>query len=128
MTYSLFVVNNGPNVATNAALSAEPPAGILIESMTSRGIACDTGDPNVNLCRLGDLDAGARVAVTVEVTAETAGTAQTSFSVTHQEADTRVENDSVAVATAASIAADSAGAADSAPTLRRDPSTHEDPP
>lgn len=128
VTYSVFVVNNGPNVATNVALSAEPPAGVRIESMTGPGIACDTGDTNVNLCRLGNLDAGARVTVTVKVTAETAGTAETNFSVTHQEADMRIGNDSVAVATAASVAADSAGAADSAPPLGRDPSTHKDPP
>ncbi len=97
VTYSLVVVNNGPGSATDATLSAEPPAGLQIDSMTGPGVKCDTEDSNVNLCRLGTIRAGTRVGVTVVATPHSIGAAPVIFSVAHREADTNVNNDSVSI-------------------------------
>jgi hypothetical protein len=98
ITYSLLVSNHGPNAASSAMLSAEPPAGIKLNSIRGGGVVCDTEDQSVNLCRLGGLAAGATLRIEVSATPTMIGEAPTLFSVTHREPDSDVRNDSVAVA------------------------------
>ena len=99
VTYSIVVVNNGPGSATDATLLVEPSTGLVIKSMIGDGAACDTDDSNVNLCHLGTLEVGERVALAVAATTKGVTTASAIFSVTHGEADTNVKNDSVAITT-----------------------------
>jgi uncharacterized repeat protein (TIGR01451 family) len=99
VTYAMLVANNGPATATGATFSVVSPAELTINSMSGAGIACDTVDPGVELCHLGNLASGASVRINIVATISAAGPAKTLFTVAHKESDTNISNDSVAVVT-----------------------------
>jgi uncharacterized repeat protein (TIGR01451 family) len=99
VTYTLLVENHGPVSATGATLSAELPAGLTILSMNGVHIVCDAADAAVNLCHLGNIEAGASVRVQVVARISAIGASLATFSVAHQEPDTHTQNDSVGVLT-----------------------------
>lgn len=97
VSYTVLVTNRGPNAASGATLSVEPSAGLEIRSMSGIGAICDTHDPNVNLCQLGSVAAGATARVDIAATLTAVGEARSTFSASHREPDTDVRNDSVVV-------------------------------
>jgi uncharacterized repeat protein (TIGR01451 family) len=97
--YTLIVANHGPDTATEVTLSVEPPAGLRIDSIAGDRTECVVEDPNVNLCHLGNIRAGASVSLSVRGKIEALGPSKIIFSVAHQEADVNPANNGVAITT-----------------------------
>lgn len=72
LTYTLTVINNGPDTATAASVSDTLPAGVAFSSASATQGSC-TGTANVS-CDLGDLAPGASATVTIKAKPGSAGT------------------------------------------------------
>jgi uncharacterized repeat protein (TIGR01451 family) len=100
MTYTLTVLNPGPNASTGVAVTNLLPAGATYVSASSSQGACSEASGVVS-CNLGTLSAGSSATVTITVDPITAGLALTnSATVTRNEADANTnDNSAVLVAT-----------------------------
>jgi hypothetical protein len=101
VAYTVTITNNDTtNTASAVALSVEPSAGVQLSagSLTSSQGSCDA---SVNLCSLGNLQAGGTATVSVTAVLPTPGSWPVTFSVTHQDADSVVANNGATVTVSA---------------------------
>src|SRR5204863_330804 len=71
-SYDLVVTNNGPDAASNVALSDAVPASLSVDTIHDGGGDCSTSVGNSVSCSLGSLANGATWTVTVDVTVDPA--------------------------------------------------------
>lgn len=90
VTYSLDIVNNGPDVATNVQLSDMMPAGLQTIAMRSSQGSCSLGTPIV--CVLGTMNNGATAHVEIDAKVTQAGTFVNTASTTIAEYDPNPSN------------------------------------
>jgi uncharacterized repeat protein (TIGR01451 family) len=105
LTYSLFLTNRGPNVASNIVISDVLTASLtFISAQTTHG-ACTNNGNSVG-CIIGELPLGERVVVTIAATASSLGSVANLATVTSQPADPLAVNNSANVSTLISPAID----------------------
>ncbi|MFL5737671.1 MAG: hypothetical protein ACJ76P_10065 [Actinomycetota bacterium] len=95
-SYDLVVRNNGPDAATNVALSDAVPAALSIDSVHDGGGSCSTTGQDVS-CDLASLANGATWTVTLDVTLDPAhpgGTVTNTATVSATESDPDSSNNS----------------------------------
>jgi uncharacterized repeat protein (TIGR01451 family) len=87
ITYTITVTNNGPQPATNVAVTDALPAGVVLDSATASQGSC-TGTTTIT-CTIGTLANGASATVTlvVDVTAVNGATIVNTASATADEGD-----------------------------------------
>ena len=73
ITYSLVVVNNGPDPATDVKVADTAPAGVSFISATTSAGTCTTTAQALD-CTIASLAPGASVAITIRATASSTGT------------------------------------------------------
>src|SRR5204863_6796107 len=71
-SYDLVVTNNGPDAASNVALSDAVPASLSVDTIHDGGGDCSTSVGNSVSCSLGSLANGATWTVTADVTVDPA--------------------------------------------------------
>src|SRR4029078_13580130 len=71
-SYDLVVTNNGPDAASNVALSATGPASLSVDTLDDGGGDCSATSGNSVSCSMGSLANGATWTVTVDVTVDPA--------------------------------------------------------
>ena len=90
LSYTLTVINHGPNPASPVVLTDNIPQGTVFNSATtSQGYCSGT---YVVLCNLGTLSNDASATVTVNITALTAGAVQNTAQVSAAEGDPNLSN------------------------------------
>ncbi len=92
LVYTMTVLNEGPDTATQVVLTNSLPSDITLESVTPDQGSC-SGTLTVN-CDLGSLHPGSAATVIIEVTPVRAGTLSHSTSVTSDQLDPDSTNDS----------------------------------
>ncbi len=89
ITYTLFITNNGPDIATNVVLSDTLPTGVIFQSASA---GCVEGG-GVVTCYLGDLVQGESKTATIYVIApDSDGTITNQAMVWSDSADSNEEN------------------------------------
>jgi uncharacterized repeat protein (TIGR01451 family) len=97
LTYTIVVTNNSPsNVAQGVTVNDDLPTGVSLKSATSTAGNCDGADPIS--CNLGSLAAGAKITVTVVVTANQVGSITNTATVSATN-EANPANNSASVAT-----------------------------
>jgi uncharacterized repeat protein (TIGR01451 family) len=97
VTYTLTVVNNGPQKARGVTASDLLPAGLAVRSVSSEpGVSC-IGEPLV--CSMPDLAPGQSVVVTIVASTAATGSLTSNASVTGRFADPVVANNIASVTT-----------------------------
>ena len=97
LSYTITVINNGPNTATGVAVTDTLPANVgFVSSSASQGTC--TGTSTVT-CNLGTLSNGASAVVSIVVTPNAAGNLSNTASVTATEADPDTTNNSATATT-----------------------------
>ena len=94
-SYGLTVKNNGPNSASNVALTDIVSNGTVLNMIPSQG-ACSQAA--ISVCRLGTLAAGANATVTVKIRAEACSLTQ-QISVSASPKDNKPANNAVWIST-----------------------------
>jgi hypothetical protein len=84
LRYTLEIANHGVEPARGVEVSVEPETGLRVTSIAGEAALCDSEDPGVNLCHLGDLAPGARAMLAVQARVTMAGTTGAVFSVAHR--------------------------------------------
>jgi uncharacterized repeat protein (TIGR01451 family) len=90
ITWTLTVVNNGPNNATGVTVADPIPAGTTYVSSTSTQGTC-TGGAALQ-CQIGNLSVGQTVTITLVTTANQTGTIPNTATVVGNEAETNTAN------------------------------------
>ncbi|MGH7854974.1 MAG: SBBP repeat-containing protein, partial [Candidatus Binatia bacterium] len=90
VTYTITVINDGPDSATDVELTDVLPAGVGLVSVTPTAGAC-AGSSTI-VCDLGDLANGASATVTIVVNISAAGKLTNSATVSSAESDTDPSN------------------------------------
>jgi len=99
LTYTVTVVNNGPNTATGVTLTDTLPASVTFVSSTPAAPTCSRSGVTLT-CNLGSLASGANTIVTIAVTApNTAGSITNTATVTAAEFDPSTPNTASATTT-----------------------------
>ncbi len=88
LTYTVTVINNGPNNATGVTLTDTLPGSVTFGSATG---SCSESGGTVT-CNLGSLASGNSAVVTITVTPNTAGTITNTANVTGNETDPNTTN------------------------------------
>jgi hypothetical protein len=97
ISYTLLVINNGPDDAGDVVLSAGPtPGSLRVAALASSGF-CDTAGPIS--CSLGEFPNGASTAVTVVLTPTVAGLLNTPIRINSDTSDPNSANNSVLLST-----------------------------
>jgi hypothetical protein len=91
MSYTVSVLNNGPNAATGATLAVGLDPSLIINSVTASQGTCTTA--NTFTCDLSGLADGATATVTVSATPTNAGTLASSATVASSSYDPTSSND-----------------------------------
>jgi uncharacterized repeat protein (TIGR01451 family) len=98
LTYSIFVTNRGPSVASNIVVSDVLPASLrFVSAQTTHG-AC-TNDSNALTCVVGQLPPGERMTLIISATAVSIGALVNSATVTSQPVDANSANNIANVST-----------------------------
>jgi uncharacterized repeat protein (TIGR01451 family) len=96
--YAITITNQGPSSATSATLTdVLPPTTVFVSASSSVG-SCQHASGTVT-CNLGNVAPGATVAISIVVTAGTAGPLTNSATVTASELDLQLSNNTAAVTT-----------------------------
>jgi uncharacterized repeat protein (TIGR01451 family) len=90
ITWTITVVNNGPNNATGVTVADAIPGGTAFVSATSTQGTC-TGTAMLN-CQIGSLSVGQTVTITLVTTANQTGTIPNTAIVVGNEAETNTAN------------------------------------
>ena len=90
ITWTITVVNNGPNNATGVTVADAIPGGTAFVSATSTQGTC-TGTAMLN-CQIGNLSVGQTVTITLVTTANQTGTIPNTAIVVGNEAETNTAN------------------------------------
>lgn len=117
LVYTIEVINNGPDGATNVSLEQSLPAGVTFVSAIPDQGNCNESAGTVS-CDLNDLANGASTTITVTVTPEAQGNLQTTASVSSDDHDPNLADNSDSENTTANPAP---GSADLAITLTDTP-------
>ena len=96
-SYTLVVGNNGPNTANGVVLTDNLPGEVAFGSVSSGQGGCSGG--GTVSCSLGSIRPGQTVTVTIDVTAQSAGTATNSASVSGKEPDPNTGNNAASAST-----------------------------
>lgn len=99
LTYSVTVINHGPDAATGVVMTDTLPASVTLISATS-GQGSGSGTGTVT-CTLGSLAKSAIATVTIIVTPKAAGTIGNTVNVTENEADPDMTNNTASITTTA---------------------------
>ncbi len=94
ITYTLTVVNRGPDAATNTSVTDTLPANVTLVSITP-----STGQCTGTSCSLGTLNSGASATITIVVTANSGTSVTNSASVTSSVPDKNTADNSASVTT-----------------------------
>jgi uncharacterized repeat protein (TIGR01451 family) len=97
LTYTVVVTNNGPSVANDVVVTdtlAVPARNVSIKASAGK---CTGTVPFT--CRLGTIQPGKKVTITVKLTPTTAGTARNTASVTSPGTDPKTDNNIAGVST-----------------------------
>ena len=97
LTYTITVMNNGPNPASDVIVTDTLPAGVVFVSSSASQGSC-SGTSTVT-CNLGTINNGASATVTLLITPTTAATLSNTASVTSSVPDPDSSNNSVAEST-----------------------------
>jgi uncharacterized repeat protein (TIGR01451 family) len=98
LTYTLTVINNGPDTATGVTISDTLPTSVTFVSATSsQGTYSRSG--NIVTCNIGGLSNGDSATVTIIVTPTTTGTINNTASVTCNETDSNSANNTATATT-----------------------------
>jgi uncharacterized repeat protein (TIGR01451 family) len=118
LTYSLQVVNQGPQAATSTTLADALPTGVTFGSAAASVGTCSAPAPGSQVvsCALGTLNAGATATVTIVVTPTAAGTLTNTPSVSSAVTDPNTANNSVTQTSTVSGGAGTGTSADLAVT------------
>ncbi len=92
VTYTITVTNHGPDAASGATLTDNPPGGLTLVSATASAGSCSAGTPIH--CDLGTIANGASVSFTVVALPSAAGTFSNTASVTSLTFDPDTTNNS----------------------------------
>jgi uncharacterized repeat protein (TIGR01451 family) len=90
LTYTITVINLGPDAATNVVVTDTLPSGVTFVSASS-GCVHSAG---VVTCNLGDIPAGGSVTITIVVTVTAPGTISNTATVTSDTLDPNTANNS----------------------------------
>jgi uncharacterized repeat protein (TIGR01451 family) len=90
ITWTITVVNNGPNNATGVTVADAVPGGTTFVSATSTQGTC-TGTAMIS-CQIGNLSVGQTVTITLVTTANQTGTVPNTAIVVGNEAETNTAN------------------------------------
>lgn len=104
-TYSIFLTNRGPNVASNIVISDVLPASLNLVSVQTTHGAC-TNQGNSITCAIDQLPAGERPVITITVVSGTVGGVANVASVAGQPVDPNNANNSAAAITLVTPVAD----------------------
>jgi uncharacterized repeat protein (TIGR01451 family) len=133
-SYDLVVTNNGPDAATNVALSDSVPASLSVDTIHDGGGDCSASSGNDVSCSLGSLANGATWTVTIDVTVDPSnpgGTISNTASVFADQNDSDGSNNSdtqdttVNAPSSASVDLAITNAASSDPVYRNDGYTYD---
>ena len=99
LIYSLFVLNSGPNTATNVVVTDTLPSSVNLVSATTDQGACGGLVGDQITCNLGDLANGAFAEVRIEVAPQASGTILNVAQVMADEHDPNFSNNTSAQTT-----------------------------
>jgi uncharacterized repeat protein (TIGR01451 family) len=102
VSYTLTVLNAGPDAAVSAHLNYQPDANIKMADVSATSGACSSTDAGMISCDLGDIAVSKSVTVTVNAVAMVAGTSNATASVTSLAFDPDATNSSAASSTSIS--------------------------
>ena len=97
LTYTITIMNGGPNAALGVTMTDELPAGVVLVAANSTQGAC-SGSSTVT-CDIGTLESGSSAAVTIIVTPITAGVLTNTASVGSNIADLNTTNNTATATT-----------------------------
>jgi uncharacterized repeat protein (TIGR01451 family) len=97
-SYNVWVVNDGPDTATNVTLIANLHHSLSYVSSELTQGTCSVGG-NTITCNLGDITSGSDVGVLVNVTPTTEGSISSTFTVSALERDANIDNNKISITT-----------------------------